>query len=53
MRGLTITDIFVAVITVAVLYVLVRPRSKGAEMVTNLSNALASIITSATDLAGG
>lgn len=52
MRGFTITDVVVAIITVAVIYVLVRPRSKGAEMVTNFSNALVSIVTSATDLAG-
>jgi hypothetical protein len=44
-------DLLVMVIWVAIVYVLVRPRSKGAEMVTAVSSALAAVTRNAVDLA--
>ncbi len=44
-------DVLVAVIMLAIVYVLVRPRSKGADLVSGISQALAAIVKSATDLA--
>lgn len=41
-------DVAAAIIAVAVIYVLVRPRSKGAEAVKLITDAFASLVTAAT-----
>jgi hypothetical protein len=48
--GSTVADFFAALFIVAVIYVLVRPRSAAAEMVTNFSAALAALVRTATDI---
>jgi hypothetical protein len=45
-----VADIFAGVFTVAVLYVLARPKSKAAEMIRLASNAVVAIVKTATDL---
>lgn len=44
-------DYLVAVIVLAIVYVLVRPRSKGAELVTAVTGAMTAMVKSAVDLA--
>lgn len=46
-------DVIVAILVVAIVYVLVRPQSKGAELVKALSQALQGIVGVATDTQGG
>lgn len=53
MHGRNLLDLLVAVIVVAIVYVLVRPNSKGAELVKGLSQALTAIVGTATDAQGG
>jgi hypothetical protein len=46
-------DVLVLVLTVAIVYVMVRPQSKGAELINAITTALTAIVRSAVDLAGG
>ncbi len=50
MRRGIVADWFVGILLVAIVYVLVRPRSKAAELVTNFSNAVIAMVRAATDL---
>lgn len=43
-------DFLAGVFFLAIIYVLVRPSSKGAQLVTGLGNAMTAIVTAATDL---
>lgn len=53
MKGRSVLDVVVAVLVVAIVYVLVRPQSKGADLVKALSQALQGIVGVATDTQGG
>lgn len=44
-------DFIAGVFLVALLFVLVRPGSKGADLVTGFGNAMQAIVAAATDLA--
>lgn len=50
MRKSLVADWFVGIFLLAMVYVLVRPRSKAAELVTNFSNAVVAMVKAATDL---
>lgn len=45
-------DVMAAIVVVAIIYVLVRPQSQGAQMVSALGNAIVAIVRNAADLAG-
>ena len=49
MKG-RVFDIAVAVLIVAMVYVLVRPASKGTELVTSITAAVSAIVRNAADL---
>lgn len=53
MKGRNLLDVLVAILVVAIVYVLVRPNSKGAELVKALTQALQAIVGTATDSQGG
>jgi len=46
-----LADLLAAVFLLAILYVLVRPQSKGADLVNGFGAAMTAIVTAATDLA--
>lgn len=46
-----IGDVAVAVFVIAIVYVLVRPRSKGVALVTGFGSMVTAIVNAATDLA--
>lgn len=46
-----VADLLAAVFLVAVVYVLVRPRSKGVDLVNGFAASVTAIVQSATDLA--
>jgi ABC-type sulfate transport system permease component len=46
-----VADLLAGVFFIAVVYVLVRPRSKGADLVNGFGQTLTAIVSSATDLA--
>lgn len=50
MRKGIVADWIVGVFLLATVYVLVRPRSKAAELVTNFANAVVAMVRAATDL---
>ncbi len=48
-----IADIAAGLFVVAIIYVLVRPRSKAGQLVTAFGTALTAIVSNAADLAAG
>lgn len=53
MNNIHVLDAVVVFLVVAIVYVLVRPRSKGADLVKAISSAVIAVVRSAADLAGG
>lgn len=47
----SLADFLAAIFFLAVVYVLVRPSSKGADLVTGFGGAVTAIVAAATDLA--
>lgn len=47
----TLADFLAGIFVLAVVYVLVRPSSKGADLVTGFGSAVTAIVSAATDLA--
>lgn len=47
---MSISDLIAGLLLVAILYILVRPQSKGGALVTAFGSAMTALVTSAADL---
>lgn len=50
MRGARLADVLVALLIVAAIYVMVRPRSAGGQLVTAVTDVVVAVVKAAADL---